>query len=346
MKKHLIPIAFPNFKLPAEGTIILAADIGGTKTDMAFFRIENGEPALVKEQRYPSKKWDSLVEIVKDFNQFGHEPARFCISFAGPVQKGKSLGTNLHWDIDSNAIGEALGIPQVYLLNDLEANCYGLAALTEADLRTIYAGKNHSEGNAAVISPGTGLGEGGLYWDGQAFHPFATEGGHAHFAAHNELDWELFKHLSKKYGHVSWERVVSGIGIAEIYSFLREVKSWKPSEILEEALKTNDTAAAIGISAHEGCPLSMETLRLFMRYLAEIASNISLKLKATGGLYIGGGILPKIWNEEHYAIFHEFFFAVGRLTPLVETVPVHMILNQKTALWGAGYYGAYVSKQR
>lgn len=344
MKNSLIPIAFPNFELPLDGTMILAADIGGTKTDMAFFRVENGAPRLVKEHRYPSKKWDSLVDIAKDFNQGEHQPARLCISFAGPVRNGKSLGTNLHWNVDSDAIRKEMDVEHVFLLNDLEANCYGLAALNEQDLRMIYPGKDHDDGNAAMISPGTGLGEGGLFWDGKAYHPFATEGGHTHFAARTELDWELFLHLSKKYGHVSWERVVSGIGIAEIFNFLKDVKGWKTSDILEEALKTNDTAAAVGLAAHEGCAISMEALRLFMRYLAAEAANIALKLKATGGLYFGGGILPKIWNEEHYAIFYEYFFAVGRLTPLVEAVPVYMILNQKTALWGAGYYGAFVSK--
>ncbi len=344
MKNSLIPIAFPNFERPPNGTTILAADIGGTKTDMAFFRVENGVPTLVKEQRYPSKKYDSLVDIANDFNQNEHHPNRLCISFAGPVRNGKSLGTNLQWDVDSKAISEEMGVEHVYLLNDLEANCYGLAALKEEDLRMIYPGKNHDNGNAAMISPGTGLGEGGLFWDGKAYRPFATEGGHSHFAARNDFDWELFQFLSKKFGHVSWERVVSGIGIAEIFGFLRDIKGWKTSETLDEALKTNDIAAAVGFSAHEGCAISMETLRIFMRYLAAEAANIALKLKATGGLYFGGGILPKIWNEEHYAIFHEYFFAVGRLTPLVEAVPVYMILNQKTALWGAGYYGAYVSK--
>ncbi|MBI1223674.1 MAG: glucokinase [Bacteroidetes bacterium] len=344
MRNSLIPIAFPNYEMPIDGTTILAADIGGTKTDMAFFRVNNGEPHLVKEFRYPSKSWNSLVDIARDFNPDKAVPDRFCISFAGPVRNGKALGTNLHWNVDSKAISVEMGVPHVYLLNDLEANCYGLAALKAEDLRMIYPGKNHDDGNAAVISPGTGLGEGGLYWDGTAYRPFATEGGHTHFAARTELDWELFLHLSKKYGHVSWERVVSGIGIAEIFGFLKEVKGWKTSEALDEALKTNDTAAAIGKASQTGCAVSVETLRLFMRYLAAEAANIALKLKATGGLYIGGGILPKIWNEEHYAIFNEYFFAVGRLTPLVEAVPVYMILNQKTALWGAGYYGAYVAK--
>ncbi len=341
MRKPLIPIAFPRQTPPQDDIFILAADIGGTKTDMAFFQVKNGEPVLVKEHRYLCKEWGSFVEIAKDFSQNEPNPARLCISFAGPIRDGKAHGTNLHWDIDSRAIGEKLGIKHVFLINDLEANCYGLASLKEQDLYMIYPGKNHDEGNAAVLSPGTGLGEGGLFWDGQAYHPFASEGGHTHFAARNELDWDLFLFLEKKYGHVSWERVVSGIGICEIFTFLRDVKGWKTSPVLDEAMKTHDTAAAIGMAAKQGCAICEETLRLFMRYLAQEASNLALKLKATGGLYLGGGILPKIWNEEYHAIFNEYFFAVGRLSPLVESVPVYLILNQKTALWGAGYYGAF-----
>ncbi len=341
MLKSIIPIAFPKQEVPPEGTLILAADIGGTKTDMAFFEINNGLPSLVKEQRYPSKEWPSLVDIAQDFSKDARQPGRMCISFAGPIQDGKAQGTNLHWSIDSKDIAAALGIPSVFLINDLEANCYGLAALKATDLQIIYPGKNYSEGNAAVISPGTGLGEGGLFWDGQAYHPFATEGGHTHFAARTELDWELFLYLEKKYGHVSWERVVSGPGICMIFSFLRDVKAWETPDILKEEMKEHDPAAAISIAATEGCPVCSETLRLFTRYFAEEAANLAMKFKATGGIYIGGGIIPKIWNESHHAIFNEHFFSVGRMHPLVESVPVTLILNQKTALWGAGYYGAF-----
>ena len=342
MGKSLIPIAFPSSTsaLP-DGATVLASDIGGTKTDMAIFEMKNGAPTLIKERRYASKDWRSLVDIARDFSQNMPLPQRGCISFAGPIHHGRAHGTNLHWDIDSHEIGEQLGIKNMLLINDLEANCYGLAALTASDLMTIFSGKNGEPGNAAVISPGTGLGEGGLFWDGRAYHPFATEGGHAHFAARNELDWELYQYLQRKYGHVSWERVISGPGICMIFSFLRDEKGWEMPEILREEFKTHDTAAAISIAASEGCSACAEALRMFTRYLAEEAANLALKLKATGGLFIGGGIIPKIWNEEHHDIFNEHFFAVGRLHPLLEEVPVHLVLNQKTALWGAGYFGAY-----
>lgn len=341
MRKTLIPIAFPKQQPPPEGTAVLAADIGGTKTDMALFEIKNGLPELIREHRFSSKKYSSLADIARDFMQEHPMPKRFCVSFAGPVQQGKATGTNLHWNIDSQEISENLGIHPVFLINDLEANCYGLAALKEEDLLVIYPGKNHEPGNAAVISPGTGLGEGGLFWDGEAYRPFATEGGHAHFAPRNELDWKMFLYLEKKYGHVSWERVISGPGICMIFNFLRDVEGWEVPEVLKEEMETTDPAAAISIAATEGCPICVETLRLFTRFMAQEAANLAMKLKTTGGLYIGGGIIPKIWNQEHHAIFYEYFFAVGRLEPLVAAVPVTIILNPKTAMWGAAYYGAF-----
>jgi glucokinase len=341
MSKSLISIAFPQTLPPPESALVLAADVGGTKTDLAFFSIKNGEPALLREQRYPSKDWGSLVRMAQDFIKNENRPERFCISFAGPVRDGKAHGTNLHWDIDSEAISREMGIRPVFLINDLEANCYGLAALRPEDLLPVCPGKEYEKGNAAVISPGTGLGEGGLFWDGQAYRPFATEGGHSHFAPRTQLDWELFLFLEKKYGHVSWERVVSGPGICMIFTFLRDVKGWEAPDVLKKEMKTSDPAAAIAIAAKEGCPVCEETLRLFIRYLAEEAANLVVNLKATGGIYLGGGILPKIWNETYQAVFNEYFFAMGRMYPLVEATPVTLILNQKTALWGAGYYGAF-----
>ncbi len=341
MRKTLIPIAFPQSEPPAEGAAILAADIGGTKTDMALFAARNGLPEIVRERRFSSQAYSSLADIVRDFINGDPIPERFCASFAGPVQNGRAVGTNLDWDIDSRKTAKSLGIQKMFLINDLEANCYGLAALKEEDLLVIYPGKNHEPGNAAMISPGTGLGEGGLFWDGMAYRPFATEGGHSHFAARYEMDWRLFLYLKKKFGHVSWERVISGPGIVMIFNFLRDVEGWDVPDPLKEEMEISDPAAAISISATKGCPICMETLRMFTRYMAQEAANLALKMKATGGLYIGGGIIPKIWNEEHHAIFYEYFFAVGRLEPLVAAVPVTIILNPKTAMLGAAYYGTF-----
>lgn len=336
MQNILIPIAFPRQKPLAEGEVLLAVDVGGTKADMALFAIENGAPAIKEEHRYASSRWDSLVDMARDFCGKTGMPKRMSISFAGPVKQGKAEGTNLPWDIDSLGIQHALDMDTVFLINDLEANCYGLAALQDDDLQLIHPGENPEPGNAAVISPGTGLGEGGLFWDGKAYRPFATEGGHAHFAPREELDWRLYNYLAEQYGHVSWERVVSGMGITNIFRFLRDVEGMEPPPTLEHI-----EAPAISRAAAAGSPISQKAIHLFFRYLAWEAANLVMKLKATGGIYIGGGIVPKIWNEAHHDIFNEHFFVVGRLASLVKAAPVTLILNQKTALLGAGWYGAY-----
>lgn len=335
MQNTLIPIAFPQKKPLASGTL-LAADVGGTKTDMAIFAVENGRPALKEEHRYASAEWDSLVDMARDFCRATPLPQRVSISFAGPVKQGKAEGTNLPWDIDSQAIRKALDIETVFLINDLEANCYGLAALQEDDLKVIHPGEYFGEGNAAVISPGTGLGEGGLFWDGEAYRPFASEGGHTHFAPRSELDWRLFNYLSEQYGHVSWERVVSGMGITNLFRFLRDVEGMEAPVSFEHI-----EAPAISRAAAAGSPISQQALQLFFRYLSWEAANLVLKFKAAGGIYIGGGIVPKIWNEAHKEIFNEHFFVVGRLSSLVKATPVTLILNPKTALLGAGWYGAF-----
>jgi len=197
------------------------------------------------------------------------------------------------------------------------------------------------EGNAAIIAPGTGLGEAGLFWDGSALHPFDTEGGHTDFVSRSELDDELFYVLQKKYGHVSWERVVSGMGIVTIYEFLRDVKKREEPDWLKEKINRGDVAGAIGQAAKESCPICVETIRLFVHYLAVEASNLALKMKCTGGLFIGGGIPPKVWNEPLQQHFLEHFFQVGRLRPLLEAMPIYLITNQQTALLGAAYFGAF-----
>lgn len=338
MRPSLISIAFPKRPPLPEGGPLLAADVGGTKTQLALFELHDGTPVLVSEAVYPSKQFGSLTEVIRQFSGSSPLPQRLSIAFAGPVQAGKAKATNLDWSVDIKQLSAALNIPQVFLINDLEAAAYGLAALTEQDLLTIYPGKSPSEGNAAIIAPGTGLGEAGLFWDGGALHPFATEGGHSDFAPRNTFDWELLLYLQKQFGHVSWERVVSGPGIHQIYRFLRDVKQWEEPARMKSIFKDQDPAAAIGRGAQEGIPICEESLRLFARYLAIEASNLALKLKATGGIFIGGGVVPKIWNDDLRTVFLEHFFQVGRLRPLIEAVQVRLVLNEKLALLGAACY--------
>src|ERR1700761_4413124 len=204
-----IPIAFKN-EIHNQGSAIkiLAGDVGGTKTNIALYQSGSGRLKLIREKKYVSRDYKSLDDIIRDFS--GKElPDRICAALAGPVIHGRSSLTNLNWQLDSQALSAALKIP-VSFINDLEATAYGLAALEKDELAMIAPGESGAEGNIAVIAPGTGLGEGGLYWDGRSYHPFATEGGHSDFAVRNDTDIELYHYLQQQFGHVSWERVVSG----------------------------------------------------------------------------------------------------------------------------------------
>ena len=342
MHDFFIPIAFPCKEPSPETITVLAADSGGTKTHLALFEVKNGSFFILRETIYKSADWKSFTDMVLDFGVADLRPDRLSFAVAGPVQDGQVQMTNLDWLIDSRELSERTGVADVFLINDLKAIAYGLAALKTEDLVAIYSPKNRQAGNAAIIAPGTGLGEAGLFWDGKELHPFDTEGGHTDFASRSKLDDELFYVLQNRYGHVSWERVVSGMGIATIYDFLRDQKRMdEPEWLREKILQKGDKSGAIGEAAKEGCPICVETIRLFIHYLAVEASNLALKMKCTGGLFIGGGIPPKVWTAALQEYFLEHFFQVGRLRPLVEAMPIFLITNQQTALMGAAYFGAF-----
>jgi glucokinase len=341
MEKLRIPIALAG-KDSAPGHMhIIAADSGGTKTHMALFEVDKGNFRIVRERIYKSKEWTTFTDMVMDFAAAPPQPDRLCFAVAGPVQDGRVHMTNLDWVIDVKELQTTTGVEHISLINDLQGIGYGLAALSSDDIETIYRPAVTMSGNAAIIAPGTGLGEAGLFWDGQALHPFDTEGGHTDFAARNSFDQEMYVYLQGKFGHVSWERLVSGMGIATIFDFLRDIHGWEVPSSLKKMIEQGDKASVIGQGAQSGYPICMETVHIFTRYLAIEASNLALKMKSTGGLYIGGGIPPKIWNSELREVFLHHFFLVGRLRPLLESMPVHLIRNQHTALLGAAYYGAY-----
>jgi glucokinase len=295
---------------------------------------------MLKEKRYVSHDFSSLTDIILDF--CGQDmPDRLCAAVAGPVLHGKSQLTNLNWQLDSEAMSQALKIP-VFFINDLEATAYGLAGLEE-DQRTVLApGEAGAEGNIAIIAPGTGLGEAGLFWDGERYHPFATEGGHSDFAPRNETDIELYRYLQQQFGHVSWERVVSGMGIKTLYHFLTEARKEPIPGWLAQRMQQEDPAAVISEAAmQKEDPVCGEVMDLFVRFLATEASSLVLKRMATGGLYIAGGIPPKILPLLQTGSWTENFDNSGRMHLLSEKVPVYAVLNDKIALLGAAYYAAY-----
>lgn len=341
MTNPIVPIAFKKEIRQGEGPIdILAADIGGTKTNMALYRADPTGLTAVRQKRYVSGDHTSLSEIVHDFSA-GDLPDRISAAVAGPVVDGTSKLTNLPWVLDSRAMSAEMGVP-VCFVNDLEATAYGMAGLRPEELATLAAGDPAAKGNIAIIAPGTGLGEAGMYWDGKCYHPFATEGGHSDFAVRTPKDVELFYALQQQFGHVSWERLVSGMGIKNIFHCLAAARKEPLPEWLTERMHDEDPAAVISEAAmrHEDL-LCAETMELFVRYLATEASSLVLKLMATGGLYLAGGIPPKILPLLQTENWSKHFDNNGRMHDLSDRVPVHVVLNDRMALQGAAYYGAY-----
>lgn len=334
-----IPIAFKDTESTGN-PLVLAADLGGTKCNMALFRHQEQGPVLIRQDSFPSARFSSMADIVRKFIGGDAMPDRICIGVAGPVMEGKAKLTNLTWEVDQDQLTKDLGVKKTDLINDLEATAYGLAALDDKDLLT-FPGKDPDPGNIALIAPGTGLGEAGLYWDGAHYHPFATEGGHAGFGPREAIDIELFKHLREQFEHISWERVVSGQGIMNIFHFLVQVQGRPCPPGLMEAANEDGAAAISQAALQNNDPTAREALDMFVRYLAIESANLVLKMKGTGGLFIGGGIpvaiLPLLKSGDWLNTFHKG----GRMRPLLESIDVHIVLQSKTALFGAGWYGMY-----
>jgi len=318
--------------------MILAGDIGGTKTRLALFRLDGNALAEVDEETFPSRAHAGLGEILLAF--VAARKARVAhagFGIAGPVRDGRCVTTNLPWVVDARDLARDLRIGTASLLNDLEATAYGLAALGPEDLVVLNAGTPDPEGNAAIIAAGTGLGEAGLSWDGAGLRPFATEGGHADFAPTDDLQIDLLRRLMRdRGGHVSWERVLSGPGLYNIYTFLRDTGRGEEAPWLAERLSREDAAAVIAAAALEGrSELCGKALDLFVRLYGSEAGNLALKVMATAGVYVGGGIAPKIVDRLKGRAFMEAFAEKGRMRALLEAMPVRVVLNDRTALLGA-----------
>jgi glucokinase len=317
--------------------MILAGDIGGTNARLAFFDANNGRLKLVSEAEYPSRQYRGLEEIVTIFVHSESEGVdAACFGIAGPVRNGRAQVSNLPWIVESARLARELQVESTILINDLEANAWGIGELDQADLLTINKGTVGSSGNQAVIAAGTGLGQAGLFWDGLKHHVFACEGGHADFGPRNELEVELLEFLMKSFGRVSYERVLSGPGLVNIYHFLRETKRGEEPKWLAEKIASGDPAAAISHAAMEGsCPLAEQALDIFVSIYGAEAGNLALKLLATGGVFVSGGIAPKIFPKLNSKNFLEAFVDKGRMRPLLEAMPVHLVANQNTGLLGA-----------
>jgi len=340
----VIPIIFSDkLQRSVNERTVLAADVGGTKVNLAFYKIAAGKLEAVAAEQYHSSSYQSFTEIIQKFfaDTNCEKPGSICAGVAGAIVNDSAELVNLPWGISKKEIVEATGVEKVTLINDLEANAYGLALLKDEDFVTLHAGEP-VKGNAAIIAPGTGLGEAGLFWDGGFYRPFATEGGHCDFAPRTDIDSELHSYLKKVHGIVSWEHVVSGPGIFAVYEFLRDVKKMEEPQWLTDEMKAEDPSAAISEAALQNkCGICIETMRLFVEHLARICTILALKMKATGGIFLGGGIPPKIVRLLQQDIFVETFLTCDRQQNLMKIIPIKVVMNEKTALLGAAYYGAY-----
>lgn len=320
--------------------MILAGDIGGTSARLAYFDRKDGVLVPVAEEVKHSHDFPNLESAVLAFqSKYKYPVACACFGVAGPVHNRRVEAPNLPWIIDAALLERELGIDDVYLLNDLEANAHGLSELRDGDFAILAPGVAKSAGNQAVISAGTGLGEAGLYWDGSKHHVFAAEGGHTDFAPANELQIELWLYLRKKFGgHVSWERVLSGPGQYNIYEFLRDTGKGKEEPWLTEEIKGGDPSAAVSRNGVSGkSPLAEEAVNVFVEIYGAAAGNLALKFLATGGVFVGGGIAPKILTKLKEERFLTSFLDKGRLRSLLAEIPIRVVLNDKTALLGAGH---------
>jgi glucokinase len=317
--------------------MILAGDIGGTHARLAFVTSEDGRFTIVTEASFPSREHASLEEVLDQFLSDHRRPVeQACFGVAGPVRGNRSDATNLPWVVDGRSLAKRLRLDEVRVINDLEATAYGIGALAAEDFLVLQAGTAGARGNTAVIAAGTGLGEAGLYWDGRRHHPFATEGGHADFAPQDALQTELLQYLRTQFDHVSYERVLSGPGLFNIYRFLRDAGRAEEPAWLAGQLKDRDPSPVITRVGLEGTSeLCVRALDLFVSVYGAEAGNLAQKLLATGGVYVGGGIAPQILPKLKTPIFRLAFLAKGRMQPLLEAIPVRVILNEKAGLLGA-----------
>lgn len=324
--------------------MILAGDIGGTKTNLAIFEeAQGGELSKKEEGTFASNDYAGLEAVIEEFlggRDVPVEAAAFGV--AGPVINGVSRITQLPWIISSASLQDCLGTGDVWVINDLEATAYGVPLLKEEQLVVLHSGEKVERGNMAVIAAGTGLGEAALIWDGTRYHAMASEGGHVDFAPRNELEIELLRHLLTKKHRISYERILSGPGLVNVYNFFKERGLEEEPEWLRAEIEASDDAAPIiSRAALAGrAEICVRALDLFVSIYGAQAGNLALTVKATGGVFVGGGIAPKIIEKLRDGKFIEAYKDKGRLSPMVEASPVSVIMEPKTALAGAASYAS------
>lgn len=322
--------------------LILAGDIGGTNFRIALFSPEKGLLEPIRETRYPTADYETIEDVLTHFvgTQYAGKIGAACFGVAGPVADGRVELTNIpHWAvIDERKLRTHLGTAKVSLINDMIAMGYGVMALPPERFLVLNEGKAGARGNVAIIAAGTGLGEGYLHWDGAELHPSPSEGGHTDFGPTNDLEDELLAYLRGLYGHVSYERILSGPGIYNIYQFLLEKHHTRPAASIAERLAKEDPSAVVAEMALAGkSALCEDAIDVFMRIYGAEAGNMALKGLTTGGVYVGGGIAPKLLARLRRPDFIDAFLSKGRFRELLQSIPVKVIMEPNAPLFGAAY---------
>ncbi len=332
--------------MAADKKLVLAGDIGGTKTNLAIFSVRGEKLHVESSRNFQSKRYSGLTPVLQEFLAERSDAVdAACFGIAGPVVDGKVKTPNLPWLVDSAEISHVLKLDSVMLLNDLEAAAYGIFSLENDEFYTLNEGAMRHAGNKALIAAGTGLGQAILFDDGRKFRPLASEGGHGDFAPRNELEIELLRHLIGRFEHVSYERVVSGPGLLNIYRFLKEGRGLEEPEWLAQRIADGDdpsaevTRAALANEAE----ICVRALDLFVSVYGAEAGNLALRAKSVRGLYVGGGIAPKILDKLKDGTFMRAFTDKGRYADFNAAIPVQVVLNPQAPLRGAAYYAAFLS---
>ncbi len=323
--------------------MLLAGDIGGTKTVLALFDAQEGAATItrhpIQEHTFPSQQYQSLEIIIDEFlRDSDYSISAGSFGVAGPVVGDRAQVTNLPWVIEAGALRERFGF-DIHLLNDLEALATAVPHLEATDLITLNEGEPVAHGAMGVIAPGTGLGEAFLVWNGERYQSHPSEGGHCAFGPTTPLQLEMLNYWLPRMGHVSYERVCSGIGIPNIYSFLRDTgRHEEPAWLRQQMAEATDLTPVIAKAAVAGeAEICTATLELFMEILGDQAGNLALTVLATGGIYLGGGIPGRILPQLQKGPFMQFFQDKGRFSEMMSRIPVHVVYNPKTALYGTAY---------
>ena len=317
--------------------MILAADIGGTNARAALFERAGQQPVVV--EKYRTAAWNGVPAILREF--LAAHPVQLagaCVSVAGPVHAGRAEAINLPWPVDRDQIARALDLPEITLANDLAANARGVAVLTPDDLFTLNAGDPAAAGNRVIVSAGTGLGEAALWWDGAGFRAIAGEGGHTDFAPRSDLEIALLRYLTIDYGHVSYERICSGSGLVNIYRFLRS-RGARPGWLESEPTAPSASSIVAEAKTDPLC-ISAQAVSMFTSIYGARAGNLALSFMATGGVYLGGGIAPRLADNLDARGFMASCVDKGRLSSMLARIPVFVILDHQCALRGAAEIAA------